>query len=123
MPLLRLALPLILALLTLALLPWLLGRLRLVWRLTWDRRVPFLLRLLAPLALIYALSPIDLVPDRWRFLGQADDLVLLLLASWLLVKLAPKPVVLEHLGGGPGGAGPLERPAGKVVEGQGRVVR
>ena len=110
-------------LLALGLLPWLLSRLRLVWRLTRDRRVPFLLRLLVPLAVIYALSPIDLAPDRWRIFGWADDLLILLLACWLLMKLSPKQVVREHQGRGTGGEGPTEQPPGKVVEGRGRVVR
>ncbi len=125
MTLLRWAVPLLLALLALALLPWVLARLRLVWRLTRDRRVPFLLRLLVPLAVIYTLSPLDLAPGRWGVLGWADDLLVLLLACWLLVRLAPKGVVQEHQGRGPGGASPPDQPPepGKVVEGRGRVVR
>jgi uncharacterized membrane protein YkvA (DUF1232 family) len=115
--------PILLALLALGLLPWLLARLRLVWRLARDRRVPFLLRLLVPLAVIYALSPIDLVPDRWRIFGWADDLLVLALACWLLVRLAPKQVVREHQGRGTGGVDPPDQPPGKVVEGRGRVVR
>jgi uncharacterized membrane protein YkvA (DUF1232 family) len=123
---LRWAIPLLVTLLALALLPLLLGWLRLVWRLTWDRRVPFLLRLLAPLALIYALSPFDLVPDRWRIFGWADDLLVLLLASWLLIKFAPRHVVQEHQGRGPrgeDGGKASSGKVGKVVEGRGRVIR
>lgn len=127
MTMLRWAFPLLLTLLALALLPRVLGRLRLVWRLIRDRRVPFLLRLLVPLAVIYALSPIDLVPDHWRWLGWADDLLVLALACWLLVRLAPKQVVREHQGRGPDGESPPDEPLdqkpGKVVEGRSRVVR
>lgn len=120
---LRWAIPLLLALLALALLPWLLGWLRLVWRLTRDRRVPFLLRLLAPLALIYVLSPLDLVPDRGRIFGWADDLLVLLLASWLLIKFSPRHVVQEHRGRGPHGEDGRKGSSGKVVEGRGRIIR
>jgi len=120
---LRWAIPLLLSLLALALLPLLLGWLRLVWRLARDRRVPFLLRLLAPLALIYALSPFDLVPDRWRIFGWADDLLVLLLAGWLIIKLAPRHVAQEHRGRGPRGEDGDQESSGKVVEGRGRVIR
>jgi uncharacterized membrane protein YkvA (DUF1232 family) len=119
----RWAVPLLLTLLALVLLPWLLAQLRLVWRLTRDRRVPFLLRLLAPLAVIYALSPIDLMPGRWRVFGWADDLLVLLLAGWLLVKLAPQRVVREHQGLAPEDGDSSRKSPGKVVEGRGRVVR
>ena len=49
------------------------------WRLFWDPSVPSLLKLLLPvLALIYWISPLDLIP------GPFDDIAILLLAARLL---------------------------------------
>jgi uncharacterized membrane protein YkvA (DUF1232 family) len=49
-------------------------------------------------ALIYFLSPIDLIPD-WLLpgLGEVDDVVVILLALKVFVDLSPPGVVREHL--------------------------
>jgi len=117
----RLAIPLLLILM-LRFLPGILRFLRLVWRLTFDKRVPLLLRLLVPLALLYLLSPIDLVRDRIPRLGWADDLVVIGLAVLLLTKLAPRHVVEEHLGNRAAVNRPEERDPSKVVEGSARLI-
>jgi len=70
--------------------------LRLVWRLLIDSRVPTLPKLIIPLALIYLLSPIDLVPDLMLGLGQLDDLGVLALAVALFIEFCPREVVEEH---------------------------
>ena len=36
---------------------------RLIWRLNFDKRVPFFLRTSVPLAILYFLLPIGLIPD------------------------------------------------------------
>ena len=117
----RLAIPLLLILI-LRFLPSILRFLRLVWRLTFDKRVPLLLRLLVPLALLYLLSPIDLVRDRIPRLGWADDLLVLGLAVLLLTKLAPRHLVEEHLGNRAAANRPEERDPSKVVEGSARLI-
>ena len=117
----RLAIPLLLILM-LRFLPGILRFLRLVWRLTFDKRVPLLLRLLVPLALLYTLSPIDLVRDRIPRLGWADDLLVLGLAMLLLTKLAPRHLVEEHLGNPPAAGRPEEKDPTKVVEGSARLI-
>ena len=117
----RLAIPLLLILM-LRFLPGILRFLRLVWRLTFDKRVPLLLRLLVPLALLYTLSPIDLVRDRIPRLGWADDLLVLGLAMLLLTKLAPRHVVEEHLGNRQTAGRPEEKDPTKVVEGSARLI-
>lgn len=95
----------------------------LVWRLTFDRRVSIFLRALVPLALVYFLSPFDLIRDSIPILGRMDDLIILGLALLLLLKLAPRAVVDEHLGKTPP---PPERPEDKdpsqVVEGKARFL-
>lgn len=71
---------------------WRLGRLLatfrkellLGWTLLRDPRTPLLSRLVLGLALIYIISPIDLVVDFIPVLGWIDDGVI----AWLLLQLA-----------------------------------
>ena len=95
----------------------------LVWGLLHDRRVPLRLRALPLLAVLYVLSPIDLIPDAWLGLGELDDLIVLFLALRALVGLAPQYLVQEHLARLAGGQAPARhrRPA-SVVDSTGRVV-
>ena len=65
------------------------------WKLLWDKRVPFLTKLIVPFALLYTLSPLDFLPDFIVGIGQVDDLTLIVLALTAFLKLAPKPVVEE----------------------------
>jgi uncharacterized membrane protein YkvA (DUF1232 family) len=43
----------------------------------------------------YALSPIDLIPDFIPVIGYLDDLILLPLAVWLIVRLMPSGLMVE----------------------------
>ena len=56
---------------------------------------PWYARLLAAGIAIYAVSPIDLIPDFIPVLGYLDDLVLIPLGIALVVKLVPSPVLAE----------------------------
>ena len=94
----------------------------LVWRLTFDRRVSIFLRALVPLALVYVLSPIDLIRDTIPLLGRMDDLIILGLALFLLLKLAPRAVVDEHLGRAPPSDRPEDKDPSKVVDGKARFL-
>ncbi len=69
----------------------------LAWRLFRDRRVPWLTKLIPPLALLYVLSPIDILPDLSLGLGQLDDVAVVLLSLKLFIELCPLEVVQEHL--------------------------
>ena len=95
---------------------------RLVWRLTLDKRVPLLLRLLLPMAILYAVSPFDLIKDSVPVLGRFDDLIFIAMALLLLVKLSPKEVVDEHNGVIPPSDRPEDKDPDKVVDGTGRVI-
>ena len=117
----RLAIPLLL-LLAPRFLPHILRFLRLVWRLSFDKRVPVLLRALLPVAIIYAVSPFDLVPDRVPILGRFDDLIFIAFALLLLVKLSPKDVVDEHNGVTPPSNRPEDKDPNNVVDGSGRII-
>lgn len=58
-----------------------------------DREAPWGLRLLALAVAAYALSPIDLIPDFIPLLGYLDDLIIVPLGLWLVVRLMPPPVL------------------------------
>ncbi len=66
---------------------------RIAWRLLWDGRVPFSVKLIPLLTVLYILSPIDLVPDVVVGLGQLDDVAILLLGVRLFIALSPKDIV------------------------------
>jgi len=71
---------------------------RLAWRLFRDSRVPGWVKVIPVGALIYLLSPIDLVPGLvLPGIGQLDDLVLLLLALKAFIDVSPPGIVREHL--------------------------
>lgn len=71
---------------------------RLGWRLLKDNRVPGWVKLIPAAALIYFLSPIDLIPDlALPGLGEVDDIVVLLLALKMFLDLSPPTIVREHL--------------------------
>ncbi|MFH1525020.1 MAG: YkvA family protein [Chloroflexota bacterium] len=72
-------------------------RLKLILRLIGDRRVNFLLKLLPIGALIYLVSPIDLLPGAViPVVGALDDAAVLWLGATLFVSLCPEDVVEEH---------------------------
>ncbi len=70
---------------------------RLIWRLLRDRRVPIWTKAIIPAAIIYLLSPIDLLPDAVLGLGQLDDLSILVLGFKFFTDLCPREIVQEHL--------------------------
>lgn len=52
-------------------------------------RTPWYAKAVGGLTLLYALSPIDLIPDFIPVLGHLDDLVLVPLGIWATIKLIP----------------------------------
>lgn len=76
--------------------------LRLLGGLVTDRRVSNTDKLLVAGAIGYILLPMDLVPDFIPFLGEVDDLFLLVLALQRLIANAGKAVIEDHWMGDPG---------------------
>lgn len=54
---------------------------------------PLVAKIVCVAAVIYALSPIDLVPDFIPILGYIDDAILLPALIWLAVRLLPPQVL------------------------------
>lgn len=75
--------------------------LRLLYGLITDRRVSTTDKLLVAGAIGYFISPVDLVPDFIPFVGEIDDLFLLILALKRLIKRAGRDVLLDHWMGDP----------------------
>lgn len=61
----------------------------LVWK---DRDTPVLAKALAAMTAVYALSPIDLIPDFIPVLGLLDDVILLPALIVLTCKLIPDEI-------------------------------
>jgi len=118
----RLAFPLLSFLLP-RLLPKIIKFARLVWRLTFDKRVSIVLRALVPLAVLYVISPIDLIKDRLPYgVGRFDDLIIMGLALLFLTKLAPPEIVDEHMDRIPKSDRPEDKDPEKVVDGSSRLI-
>ncbi len=56
---------------------------------------PWYAKILAAIVVIYALSPIDLVPDFIPILGYLDDVIVLPVLIALTIKLIPKSIFME----------------------------
>ncbi len=65
-----------------------------------DKRVPFTEKALFVGAIVYAISPIDFIPDVLPFIGQVDDVYLIALTLMRLVNLTDANIVREHWKGG-----------------------
>jgi uncharacterized membrane protein YkvA (DUF1232 family) len=74
---------------------------RLLYGLITDSRVASLDKLLVAGAVAYILMPIDLIPDFIPFLGEVDDVFVLVLALQRLIQHAGRTVLLEHWMGDP----------------------
>ncbi len=99
------------------------NRVRLVWRLMRDPRVPAYLKALPIATLAYLVLPVDLLPDLAPLLGQLDDLGVLIVGIESFIALCPSAVVSEHLRqieGVPADTQPSQTTA-ETIEGEWRV--
>jgi uncharacterized membrane protein YkvA (DUF1232 family) len=69
-------------------------------RLLSDKRVPVAEKALFAGAIIYAIMPLDFIPDFLPFIGQVDDVYLIALTLMRLVTRTDETVVREHWAGG-----------------------
>lgn len=60
-----------------------------------HKNTPILAKITAALTIVYALSPVDLVPDFIPVLGYLDDLIILPALVALTVKLIPAGIMDE----------------------------
>jgi uncharacterized membrane protein YkvA (DUF1232 family) len=81
--------------------------LKLLWGLITDPRVAMFDKLLLAGAIAYIVTPIDLIPDFIPFLGEVDDVYLLVLALRRLMENAGRSVLLTHWTGDPQDLGAL----------------
>ncbi len=73
---------------------------RLLGRLLKDSRVPAAEKGLFLAAIVYVISPIDLIPDMIPFIGQVDDIYVVALTLLRLVNRTDEKVVRELWPGG-----------------------
>jgi len=70
---------------------------RLAIALARDRRIPLAVRALPPALALYLAMPLDLIPDFIPVIGQLDDLLIVGLGVWLLLRFVPRHVLLEQV--------------------------
>lgn len=86
--------------------------LKLLYRLFKDSRVPTAEKAFLIGAIVYVISPLDLIPDLIPFIGEVDDLYLVSLTVLRLLNRTPAEVVREHWDGG----GDIARLVGRMAQ-------
>ena len=66
--------------------------------LIFNKQVPLKLKVFFILAVIYLLSPIDVLPDILPILGRIDDLLILLISVTTLLGMVPENVLNRSQG-------------------------
>lgn len=66
-----------------------------LWFACRDPRTPWYARVLTMLIVAYALSPIDLIPDFIPVLGYLDELILMPVGIYLVMKLVPAEALAD----------------------------
>ena len=72
-------------------------QMRLVVRLLRDPEVPFYLKFVPFVGLLYLVFPFDFVTDFAPIIGQLDDITALIVGAKVFIELAPPAVVARHL--------------------------
>lgn len=73
---------------------------KLLGRMMTDGRVPAAEKALFIGAIVYVISPLDLIPDIFPFIGQVDDLYLVALVLLRLINRTDEAVIRENWSGG-----------------------
>ncbi len=82
-----------------------------------DPRVPWYAKVVAVCVAVYALSPIDLIPDFIPVLGYLDDVIIVPLGIMLVVKLVPPEVMAEHRAAASATLQPVSRTGAAIIVG------
>jgi uncharacterized membrane protein YkvA (DUF1232 family) len=61
-----------------------------------QKETPWVAKALAAVIVVYALSPIDIIPDFIPVLGLLDDLILLPLLVAVLIKMIPTEMMEQY---------------------------
>jgi uncharacterized membrane protein YkvA (DUF1232 family) len=61
-----------------------------------DSRTPKITKILLWIAIGYALSPIDLIPDFIPVIGHLDDIIIVPVLLYIAIKSVPKNVYIEN---------------------------
>ena len=69
-------------------------------RLVKDSRVPTAEKALLIGAVVYVISPLDLIPDMFPFIGQVDDLYVVALVVLRLINRTDESIIRAHWPGG-----------------------
>ncbi len=80
--------------------------------------MPLAAKSLPVLAVIYVLSPLDIVPDIVPGLGQLDDLIVVALLLLAFVLVSPRSVVIEHATGRPAPESDSSARRGRTIDGK-----
>ncbi len=72
----------------------------LLGRMLKDGRVPTAEKALFLAAIVYVVSPIDLIPDLFPFIGQVDDIYVVALTLLRLLNRTDARIVRQHWSGG-----------------------
>lgn len=66
-----------------------------LWFAIKNPNTPLAPKLISGLAVAYALSPIDLIPDFIPVLGYVDELVILPALIWLAIRFIPEAIIKQ----------------------------
>jgi uncharacterized membrane protein YkvA (DUF1232 family) len=69
-----------------------------LWFCARHPRTPLVAKAIAVAVVAYAFSPIDFIPDFIPVIGLLDDLLLLPIGVWIVLKLVPEDVMMECRG-------------------------
>ncbi len=58
-------------------------------------QTPWYAKVVGAMTLLYALAPVDFIPDFLPVIGQLDDLILVPIGIWLTIRLVPAGVWTE----------------------------
>ncbi|QXB45775.1 YkvA family protein [Acinetobacter seifertii] len=66
-----------------------------LWFASRHPQMPLLPKVIAVVAVAYAFSPIDLIPDFIPILGFVDDAIILPILIWLALRFTPEQVIFD----------------------------